>query len=535
MKIWDIALMAVHNLWSRKMRTTLNLLGVVISSVLLLMTFAATRGASDGIMSIIKSSDQTRQFLIVSSRNSNTAVPASATKVEGDVGPERRKRFAEALRKKWIATNAKRIYLKEDILQQLRAIDGVAFITPRAPLNCKLTLDQQTTSGSLIGISLDDASMKHRLACGSIPTPEDHDGILLDEYTAYKLGYHSQQQLEQLIGKSIRTNINLGQTKTAAKANLLRALGPAASEIDLTTLSKFSSSVNRLAKKMDEVGLSDEEKEALKLGMKQLAIVSVASPTERDNSNDASTAKDSTAKKKTNERDFVVRGVLKRPSDDEHYGFLQFTGAPRLASVYINSREKEPLNFQRSGFPGFYTAAGQVARADQLPNVVRKIEAIGLSVRSAVAIVEKLETEVGKARLAIGALALLILLVAALGISNTMIIAVMERTPEFGIMKSLGATDGQVLWLVLLEGLITGLLGAAIALVISIAMAPIAGELCRHYIESRLKGSFDQSIFSFAFNDVLIIFALSGAVCTVASLLPAWRAAKLDPVIAMKR
>ena len=31
MSIWDIALMAVHNLWSQKMRTTLNLLGIVIS------------------------------------------------------------------------------------------------------------------------------------------------------------------------------------------------------------------------------------------------------------------------------------------------------------------------------------------------------------------------------------------------------------------------------------------------------------------------------------------------------------------------
>jgi len=533
MKIWDIALMAAHNLWSQKMRTALNLLGVVISSVLLLMTFAATRGASDGIMSIIDSSDQTRQFLIIAARNPNTTVPVSATKVEGDMEPKRRKRLIEALRKKWIATNAQRVYLTVDILRQLRSIDGVASIIPRHPLNCKLSLDENSTSGSLIGISLNDPSIKRRLACGKVPASDDDDGILLDEYTAYKLGYHSQQELEQLVGKSIHTVINTGQTNTALKANLLRALGPAANEIDLTTLSKFSASVKRLAAKKDEVGLSDEEKEALQLGLNQLSIVALASPSGK--SKQSSTAKNSSAEKKPNEREFFIRGVVKRPEEDESIGFLQFTGAPRLASVYIDSREKEPFNFQRNGFRGFYSAAGEVAQVDQLATVVQKMEEMGLTVRSAVAIVEKLKEETSKARLAIGALALLILLVAALGISNTMIIAIMERTPEFGIMKSLGASDGQVMWLVLLEGLITGILGAAIALATSVAASPMLSELGRHYIETRLESSFNQSIFSFAPSDVLIVFALAGAVCTVARLLPAWRAAKLDPVVAMKR
>ena len=116
-----------------------------------------------------------------------------------------------------------------------------------------------------------------------------------------------------------------------------------------------------------------------------------------------------------------------------------------------------------------------------------------------------------------------------------MIIAVIERTPEFGIMKSLGASDGQVMWLLLLEGLVTGILGAAIALVISMTISPLASEIGRHYIEARLKSSFDQPIFSFAPTDVLVVFLLAGIVCTVASLLPAWRAAKLDPVVAMRR
>jgi len=501
MSIWDIALMAVHNLWSQKMRTTLNLLGVVISSALLLMTFAATRGASDGIMNMINSSSQTRQFLVIAARNPNATVPESATKIEGDLDPKKRKRLEEALRRKWISANASRVFLTVDVLKQLRSIEGVSAIVPRKPLTCKLSLGDRSTDGSLIGISLNDQSLKRRLACGEIPAKDDHDGVLLDEYTAYTLG--------------------------------LRALGPAASQLDLTTLSKFSSSVKQLAEKMDEVGLSQEEKDAVQLGLKQLSIVAPTNPDAKSGS--AADAGDSKSKQNSRERELVIRGVVKRPSADEGAGFLQFTGAPRLASVYIDSRAKEPLNFQLNGFPGFFTAACAVARTDQLAPVVQEMESVGLTVRSAVGIVEKLKEETGKARLAISALALLILLVAALGISNTMIIAIMERTPEFGIMKSLGASDGQIMWLVLLEGLITGLLGAALALAISVAAVPMASELCRHYIEARLETSFNQSIFSFVPADVLVVFLLAGTVCTVASLLPAWRAAKLDPVVAMRR
>ncbi len=562
MGYWDTVLMAIHNLCSRKMRTALNLLGVVISSVLLLMTFAATRGASDGIMNIIDSSNQARQFLILASPNQNTKVPESAVKIEGDVDPWRRKRLEKALRKKWIAANAKRIYLTEDILTRLRSIEGVVSISPRSPLNAKFTLQTesdtpQTTRGSLIGIWPDDPAVKQRLVAGAIPATSDADGILLDEFTAYKLGYHSQEQLDSLVDRQLEAHINIGQIgKSRPTANLLRALGPAASQIDLNALAGFSLAVNQLFKKMDDTDLTPQERSDLQLGMKQLAAVTANLPekTRSKAANKSSLSKSSSNKSspgtgtpksesgskpnlkpEPNVRDLVIRGVLKRPLEEEGFGFLQFTGAPRLASVYINSKQKEPLNFLRKGFPGFWSAAGEVATADQLPTVVRTIEDMGLSVRSAVAIVEKLENEVGKARLAIGAVALLILLVAALGISNTMIIAVMERTPEFGIMKSLGATDKQVLWLVLLEGLTTGLLGAALALVVSLSVAPAAGQLCRHYIEARLKGSFDQSIFSFAASEVMIVFALAGAVCTFASLLPAWRAAKLDPVVAMKK
>jgi len=59
------------------------------------------------------------------------------------------------------------------------------------------------------------------------------------------------------------------------------------------------------------------------------------------------------------------------------------------------------------------------------------------------------------------------LFVAAIGITNTMIMSVVERTHEIGIMKSVGARDRHVLLTFLVEGAIVGVLGAAMAIIVS--------------------------------------------------------------------
>ena len=57
--------------------------------------------------------------------------------------------------------------------------------------------------------------------------------------------------------------------------------------------------------------------------------------------------------------------------------------------------------------------------------------------------------------------AMIALLVAAIGITNTLVTSVIERTQEIGILRSVGATRSQVLGLFLTEGLVIGLVGSA--------------------------------------------------------------------------
>ena len=539
MKLRDILIMALGNLWARKMRTALNLLGVVISAVLLTMTFAGTRGASEGVMNIINSSDQTRQFMILAAPNQDTLVPADAVKVSKDVDPNRKKRLQAALRQKWISANAKTRRMDQKMLEQLRGIEYVKALVPQGALNCQIIVAKDdatvtrpsSTAGSLVGVNIDSAEFRKRLIVGELPDDQDPNGVLIDEYTAWKMGFHSDQQLESLIGKRLKTEFQLGQHPLAS---VLQSLGPSASSFDLVELAAFASSVSHLMKQLDATNLNDSEKTLIRQGLKRMAGVNPEKITEQDDL-PADVELDSKGNRKLI-REVVVSGIVRRPDDeDESFAFLQFGGRTRLASIYSNCTITEPIHFRRDNFNGFYATTGEVDHVNHLAEAVAQIESLGLRTRSAVTIIEKLQVEVRKMRLAIGAVALLILLVAAIGISNTMIIAVLERTPEFGIMKSLGASDRQVLTLVLCEGLITGLLGALLALAISVGLAEVVSDLCRSYIESQLKGDFDQTIFRFTFWDVGVVFIVTAVVCTLASLMPAWRAARLDPVVAMRR
>jgi len=117
---------------------------------------------------------------------------------------------------------------------------------------------------------------------------------------------------------------------------------------------------------------------------------------------------------------------------------------------------------------------------------------------------------------------------------NTVIIAVMERTPEFGIMKAVGATDADIRWLMLIEAALTGLLGAIVSIGFAFLIDAAMSQYARQFIEHKIRHDFDFKIFVYSANDVLLICVIAIVICMLSSLLPSRRAAKLDPVVAMK-
>jgi len=555
MNLRDSICMSIHNLWSRKGRTALNLFGIVISCVLLSLTLAGTRGAREGVFDIMNASEQTKQFMIFESYDRSAKVPAEATEIPVGVSQERRDRLAEQLKRAWRSKNSKRIYLNEDHMEQLRSIENVASIVWKNPVRCKFAwaapaptvaadnvqssaadnaqssaADNAQSSkpkpGSLIGIDPSIPQTANRLIVGEMISEDDKLGIMIDELTAFDLGYKTDDDLKRLIGLEIEVRCALGRVASNSTSSLLAAAGGIA---NLETVQ----SLRRVTEQLDLTDLSDTEKENIRNVMKLFPDgdpkPKATAPKTIPNANV------DTNGNKTLVRTGVVRGILKQPEDDDLFGFLQFTRPERRANLYVHHSTTEEIYSHRVGFKGYAAVAGSVSDVTNLQDAITNIESLGFRTHSAAGMVEKLEREVGKVRLTAGALALVIFLVAAIGICNTMIIAVLERTAEFGILKAVGAEDRHVLRLVLQEGLITGVIGAAIAIVISFGIAHLFSEVARTWIEEQLRGSFEQSVFRFHLIDGMIIFAISTLMCVLASFVPARRAARLNPITAMKR
>lgn len=113
------------------------------------------------------------------------------------------------------------------------------------------------------------------------------------------------------------------------------------------------------------------------------------------------------------------------------------------------------------------------------------------------------------------------ILVGGFGIANIMFVSVRERTNEIGIQKALGAKDFIILAQFLTESVVLCLLGGAAGLVLVGAAAYIAAK------------AFDLEIFLSLYNIVLGL-GLSAGIGLVSGLVPAWMAARLNPVDAIR-
>jgi len=118
------------------------------------------------------------------------------------------------------------------------------------------------------------------------------------------------------------------------------------------------------------------------------------------------------------------------------------------------------------------------------------------------------------------------LLVGGVGIMNTMYMSILERTREIGVMKSIGAMNKDVLLIFLIESGVLGLFGGAVGCSLGIAIAKIV-EIFIGEVLFSLRASVTLELIAGALLFSFIIGVVSG-------LLPARRAARMDPVEALR-
>ncbi|MBU7023438.1 MAG: ABC transporter permease [Theionarchaea archaeon] len=124
------------------------------------------------------------------------------------------------------------------------------------------------------------------------------------------------------------------------------------------------------------------------------------------------------------------------------------------------------------------------------------------------------------------------LLVAALGITNTMMMSIMERTREIGIMKVIGASNSDVTRIFLMEALSIGLLGGVGGVTLGYIVSKIVDMIAGSIMSG--QGATIQSITVVPLWLVLFAIGFAMLVGLVSGVYPAGKAARLSPVEALR-
>ena len=135
---------------------------------------------------------------------------------------------------------------------------------------------------------------------------------------------------------------------------------------------------------------------------------------------------------------------------------------------------------------------------------------------------------------------IIILIALSFGIMNTMLMSVLERKHEIGMMLALGMSRTRLMWLIILESFFLTIAGIPLAILLGVA---VSGYYEKHGIDLSNMGTdlmesfgFDTMIYpSFPTEKIMGIVMLVFVTAIVSSLLPAWKSLKLNPTEALQK
>ncbi|MCK6625783.1 MAG: FtsX-like permease family protein [Anaerolineae bacterium] len=239
----------------------------------------------------------------------------------------------------------------------------------------------------------------------------------------------------------------------------------------------------------------------------------------------------------------VVNSIILRDEPDVQVGSyitLKIEGEEETWRVVGVVTGGFPVAVMFANYPYFARVVGEVGQAqwvfattqehtlDYQNKVVRALEArfehIGFDVGATAKVAEERSEVVAIFEVIVVLLlimAVLIAVIGGLGLMGTMSINVLERTREIGVMRAIGAPNGAVRRVFIIEGIIIGVLswlvGAVLAYPISKFLSDLVGQ---QFLSAPLD-------YTFSINGVLLWLVVVVVLSAVASFLPAWNASRL--------
>jgi len=218
---------------------------------------------------------------------------------------------------------------------------------------------------------------------------------------------------------------------------------------------------------------------------------------------------------------FRVAGILKP------YGTIMIVNPDR--SIFL-PLDAGPSMLGQKKYTGIFLVAGSPDRVEYIVSRIRDLYGDYLDVISIKQIAKTVDNIMRILDVLLFSTSSISFAVAVTGVMATMFTSVMERTREIGVMKAVGFTNRQVMLLILSESLIIGFIGGLAGVV--------AGMICAHILTNRSLTIIEGVAFTaspvISIDLILSAILLSLSVGAIGGLLPALRAAKLQPVEALR-
>lgn len=497
MRTSDLLREAFRALGGSRTRTGLTALGITVGTMALTIILSLSKGLEGVIDSLVASDEQLRHVVVMpgfgrTGTDGDRKTPGPPA-VEGEMTDLKRQRLQRAIQKRTRGGPPFQMRVRvidaatEKALMELDGVESARpFVQerfdieilgappperdPAAAANAKPGAAPEPPGGLSLGVPKDHAYYPGRLVAGRWFTSDTERAVVVHELLLWRMGYTTDAAQTALVGKTVRLSARKANGGGGGLATLL--LGMSGGGAKPTSEAPFT----------EDVVLAGVIRD--RFGLERAAVI---------------------------EEGFAMQADLFLPA-----GFAR------------ELWDRQPAH----GGPQAMLITAKTV--DDVQKIDDAVAAMGLEVRNVQEAVTAMKSGLSVMTVVASVLAGIALFVSALGIVNTLVMSVMERTREIGLLKALGATDGDVARLFLAEAAILGVSGGLLGTVLGWAMSLVGDHLGRIKIEEAFLMPFQGDLFVFPAWLAFAGVGFAVLVSVAAAILPTLRAARIDPVRALR-